>query len=319
MEFAVNVPTSVGGSSDSEYAMLPMADSISWPEQRDFGVEIERLGFDGLSIPDHLMTGNGATMECLTTTTGLALETEDVYLYPKTINNRLRHPPFLAKTAATVDNISDGRVKLGMGGGWKEDEAVAYGYDWPSAPDRLREMEETVRLMKRLWTEDQVTFEGEYVSVEGAVCKPQPIQSPHPPIMIGGGGEEFTLRIAAQVADSWNYWGSVDLIDHKLDVLADHCETYGTDYDEIEKSWFARCAIRETETGVEQLLEQVPRFREENLGEDENHLVGTPEEVAADIERYADLGIEEVVVEFVDFPGTDGAALFADEVIPEFT
>ena len=318
MEFAVNVPTSVGGSSDSEYAMLPMADSISWPDQRDFGVEMERLGFDGLSVPDHLMTGNGSTTECLTTVTGLAGETEDVYLYPKTINNPLRHPPLLAKTAATVDNISGGRLKLGMGAGWKEDEAVAYGYDWPNAPDRLREMEETVRLMKRFWTEDEVTYDGEYVSVKDAICKPHPVQDPHPPIMIGGGGEEFTLRIAAQVADSWNYWGGVELIEHKLDVLADHCETYGTDYDAIEKSWFARCVIRETEAEVEELLERVPRFREENLGENENHLVGTPEEVAAEIDRYADLGVEEVVVEFVDFPGTDGAELFADEVLSEF-
>jgi alkanesulfonate monooxygenase SsuD/methylene tetrahydromethanopterin reductase-like flavin-dependent oxidoreductase (luciferase family) len=318
MEFAVNVPTSVGGSANAEYAMLPMADSISWPEQRAFGVEMERLGFDGLSIPDHLMTGNGATMECLTTLTALAGETEDVYLYPKTINNPLRHPPFLAKTAATVDNISDGRLKLGMGAGWKDDEALAYGYDWPSAPDRLREMEETVELTKRLWTEAEVTYEGEYVSVDGAVCKPHPVQDPRPPIMVGGGGEEFTLRIAAKHADCWNYWGAVDLIEHKLDVLADHCETYGTDYDAIQKSWFARCVVRETEAEVEALLEEVPRFREENLADDENHLVGTPEEIVADIERYADLGVEEVVVEFVDFPGADGAELFAEEVIPAF-
>jgi alkanesulfonate monooxygenase SsuD/methylene tetrahydromethanopterin reductase-like flavin-dependent oxidoreductase (luciferase family) len=136
--------------------------------------------------------------------------------------------------------------------------------------------------------------------------------------MVGGGGEEFTLRIAAKHADCWNYWGSVDLIEHKLDVLADHCATYDTDYDAIQKSWFARCAIRETESAVEDLLERVPRFREENLGEDEHHLVGTPEAVVADLERYADLGVEEVVVEFVDFPGTDGAELFAEAVLPAF-
>lgn len=316
MEFAVNVPTSVGGAPDSEYAMLPMADTISWDDQRAFGTSMEALGFDGLSVPDHLMTGNGATMECLTTVTGLARETESVYLYPKTINNPLRHPPFLLKTLATVDNVSDGRLKLGMGAGWKDDEALAYGYDWPGAPDRLREMEETIQLAKRFWTEDAVTFEGDYVAVEDAVCKPHPVQEPHPPIMVGGGGEEFTLRITAKHADCWNYWGSVDLIEHKLDVLASHCDTYDTDYDAIQKSWFARCAVRETEAEVEALLEEVPRFREENLGEDENHLVGTPTEVVADIERYVDLGVEEVVVEFVDFPETTGLELFADEVVP---
>jgi len=218
MEFAVNVPTSVGGSEDAEYAMLPMADRIGWDAQRSFGTRIEDLGFDGLAVPDHLMTGNGATMECATVLAALAAETEDVYLYPKTINNHFRHGPFLAKIAATIDNVSGGRLKLGMGGGWKRDEAVAYGYDWPGAPERLRAMEETIEIARRLWTEGEVTYEGEYYSVEGAVCRPHPVQEPHPPIMVGGPGEEFTLRIAAQVADTWNCWGSQPFYEQKLEV-----------------------------------------------------------------------------------------------------
>ena len=104
----------------------------------------------------------------------------------------------------------------------------------------------------------------------------------------------------------------------KLDVRREHCETYGTDYDAIEKSWFARCVIRETEAEVEELLDAVPRFRPENLDDDEFHLVGTPEQVAADIERYREAGFEEIVVEFVDFPGTTGAELFAEKVAPQF-
>jgi alkanesulfonate monooxygenase SsuD/methylene tetrahydromethanopterin reductase-like flavin-dependent oxidoreductase (luciferase family) len=318
MEFAVNVPTSVGGSASSEYSMLPMADEISWQIQRDFGVAIEDLGFDGLSVPDHLMTGDGATMECTTVLAGLAEATEEVYLYPKTINNPLRHGPFLAKVLATVDNVSGGRLKAGMGAGWKADEAVAYGYDWPSAPERLRELEETIDIMCRLWTEDEVDYDGDYYQLQSAVCRPHPVQDPRPPIMVGGGGEEFTLRIAAKYADCWNYWGSTDVIRRKLDVLEKHCDTYDTDYDAIQKSWFARCVVRETDDEVEALLEDAPRFKDENMGEDENHLVGTPEEIVADIERYAEMGVTETVVEFVDFPGTDGAELFAEEVIPEF-
>jgi len=315
MEFAVNVPTS-GGSG--EYTNLAFCDEISWEKQRSFGVTIEDLGFDGLSVPDHLITGNGTTMECMTTLAALACETSEVYLYPKTINNPLRHPPLLVKMAAVVDTISEGRLKLGMGAGWKEDEAVAYGYEWPNAPNRLRELEETLELMKEMWTGDPVTYDGDYVCVEDAVCRPTPIQNPHPPIMVGGGGEEFTLRIAAKHADSWNYWGSIDVMQRKLDVLESHCETYDTDFEAIEKSWFARCVIRETEAELEELLEAAPRFRKENQPEDDNHLVGTPEDVVADIERYVDLGIEEVVVEFVDFPRTTGAELFAEHVIPAF-
>lgn len=316
MEFAVNVPTSVGSS---EYSTLPRADEIRWADQRTFAQQIESLGFDGVAVPDHLMTGDGeGTMECTTLLAALARETDEVFLYPKTINNPLRHPPLLAKTLATVDNLSDGRLKLGIGAGWKDDEAKAYGYDWADAPDRLRKLEETIEVLKGLWTNDRFSYDGDYVTVDDAACLPHPVQEPRPPIMVGGGGEEFTLRIAAKHADCWNYWGPVDLMERKLSVLESHCDTYGTDYDVIEKSWFARCVVRETDEAVERLLSEVPQFRPENQGEDEHHLVGTPAEVVADIERYVDLGIDEVVVEFVAFPDGTGAELFADEVVPEF-
>jgi len=316
MEFAVNVPTSVGSS---EYSMLPFASAIAWSDQRDFGLAMEELGFDGLAVPDHLMTGGGTgTTECTVTLAALAAETEEVYLYPKTFNDTLRHGPLLAKIAATIDAVSDGRLKLGMGAGWKEDEAVAYGYDWPSAPDRLRAMEETLEILKGLWTNEAFSYDGEYYAVEDAICKPHPVQDPYPPIMVGGGGEEFTLRIAAKHADCWNYWGSIDVMERKLSVLADHCETYGTDYEDIQKSWFARCIVREDDDAIDELLEAAPMFRSENLDDSEHHLVGTPEEIVADLERYRAIGIDEVVVEFVDFPGTTGAERFAERVVPEF-
>ena len=316
MEFAVNVPTSVGSS---EYSTLPFADTISWADQRKFSKSIEDLGFDGLAVPDHLMTGDGSgTMECTATLAALAAETSDVYLYPKTINNPLRHGPLLAKIAATIDEISGGRLKLGMGAGWKDDEAIAYGYEWPSAAERLRELEETLEILKGMWTNEKFSYDGKYYSVDEAVCSPHPVQDPYPTIMVGGGGEQFTLRIAAKHADTWNFWGSLEVMERKLSILSDHCATYGTDYGGIQKSWFARCVIRETEEEVDALLEQVPMFREENLDDSEHHLVGTPEEVVTDIERYTDLGIEEIVTEFIDFPGTEGARLFAEQVIPEF-
>jgi alkanesulfonate monooxygenase SsuD/methylene tetrahydromethanopterin reductase-like flavin-dependent oxidoreductase (luciferase family) len=318
MRFAVNVPTSAGSS---EYSTLARCDNISWPRQREYGALLDDLGYDGLGVPDHLMTGDGATTECLTTLTGLAGVTEDVTLFPKTINNELRHGPLLAKTCATLDQVSGGRLKLGMGAGWKADEAVAYGYDWPDAPDRLRAMEETIEATKRLWTESRVDYDGDYLTLDDAVCTPHPIQEPHPPIMIGGGGEEFTLRITAKHADEWNYWGSVELMEHKLSVLADHCATYGTDADAIDTAWFARCIIRETEAEVEALLDEVPRFRDPDPDDplsEYNNLIGTPETIAAELEAYRELGVDEVDVEFVDFPEPTGPELFADEVMSQF-
>jgi alkanesulfonate monooxygenase SsuD/methylene tetrahydromethanopterin reductase-like flavin-dependent oxidoreductase (luciferase family) len=318
MRFAANLPTSAG---TSEYSTLAYCDSIDWETQREYAVNVESFGFDGIAVPDHLMTGDGATTEALITLAALARETESVTVFPKTLNNELRHGPLLAKIAATLDNVSDGRLKLGMGAGWKEDEAVAYGYDWPGAPDRLRAMEETIELTKRLWTEDRVSYDGDYFQVEDAVCKPHPVQDPRPPIMVGGGGEEFTLRIAAKHADEWNFWGPVETMEHKMDVLESHCETYGTDFDDIDISWFARCIIRETEEAVEAVLDDAPRFRDPEPDDpmsSYNNLIGTPEAIADELEDYRDLGVDEVVLEFVDFPQTTGPDLFAEEVAPQF-
>lgn len=318
MRFTANVPTSAG---ESEYSTLAFCHRIDWEDQRDYARAVEAAGFDGIGVPDHLMTGDGATTECLVTLTALARETDSVTLFPKTINNELRHPPLLAKMAAGIDNVSGGRLKLGMGAGWKEDEAVAYGYEWPDAPDRLRAMEEAIELTERLWTEDEVTYDGDYYQVQDAVCKPHPTQSPRPPIMVGGGGEEFTLRIAAKHADEWNFWGPPDVIERKMNVLRDHCDTYGTDFDDIDVAWFARCIVRETEAEVEEILDRVPRFRDPD--EDDpmasyNNLVGTPAQLAEQLEPYADLGVDEVDLEFVDFPEPTGVELFADEVAPQF-
>lgn len=319
MQVAVNIPTSVGAG---EYTSLLFCEEISWEIQRDYGVAMEELGFDGLAVPDHLMTGDTATMECLATITGLAGATDEVFLYPKTINNPLRHGPLLAKAAATIDHVSDGRLKLGMGAGWKEDEAVAYGYDWDDAPTRLRELEETIELTKRLWTEDVVDYEGDFFTLDEAVCKPHPKQRPHPPIMVGGGGEQFTLRIAAKHADTWNYWGPPHVMEQKIDVLTEHCRNAGTDPAAIEKSWFARCIIRETEAEVESILDEVPRFHQPDdpseIDEGEyNNLIGTPEQIVDQLAAYDHLDLGEVVLEFVDFPRTTGAELFAERVLPE--
>ena len=318
MQFAVNLPTSAGSS---EYSTLLNCEHIDWKIQRQYAKAIEELGFDGIGIPDHLMTGDGSTTECLSTVAALACETDRVTLFPKTINNELRHGPLLAKIGATIDNLSGGRFKLGMGAGWKTDEAEAYGYEWPDAPTRLRKMEETIELTKLLWTEDEVDYDGDYYQLDGASCEPHPIRDPHPPIMIGGGGEEFTLRITAKHADEWNYWGPVDSIEHKLDVLREHCETYDTDYDAIAKSWFARAIVCETEAEVEAVLDEYPRYRDPDPDDplaSYNNLIGTPEQVVDQLEPYDELGIDEVVCEFVDLPETTGPELFAEEVIPRF-
>jgi alkanesulfonate monooxygenase SsuD/methylene tetrahydromethanopterin reductase-like flavin-dependent oxidoreductase (luciferase family) len=139
--------------------------------------------------------------------------------------------------------------------------------------------------------------------------------------MVGGGGEEFTLRIAAKHADEWNFWGPVETMERKLAALESHCERYDRDITDIDISWFARCIVRDTDEEVERVLDAAPRFRDPDPDDplsSYNNLIGTPTELADELEAYAALGVDEVVLEFVDFPEPRGPQLFIDEVVPEF-
>lgn len=168
MRFAANIPTAAGSS---EYSSLAFCDMIEQEAQRDFAQPSKRRDtiVSTFQSPDGWRRSDD---ECFTTLSALACETERVTLFPKTVNNELRHGPLLAKMAADFDDVSEGRLKLGMGAGWKEDEAVAYRYEWPDAPDRLRVVEETIELTKRLWTESEVSYDGDYYNLDGATCKP---------------------------------------------------------------------------------------------------------------------------------------------------
>jgi F420-dependent oxidoreductase-like protein len=149
-----------------------------------------------------------------------------------------RNPAHLAKIAASVDLISRGRLTLGIGAGFFEDEYRQYGWDFPLLPaTRIRQMEEAVRLILKMWTEPRATFHGRYFHVEDAILEPKPVQKPHPPVMIAGGGEQMTLRAVARLADACNIVdGDVAQVRHKLAVLRGHCDAAGRDYETIEKT-----------------------------------------------------------------------------------
>jgi alkanesulfonate monooxygenase SsuD/methylene tetrahydromethanopterin reductase-like flavin-dependent oxidoreductase (luciferase family) len=148
-----------------------------------------------------------------------------------------RNPAHLAKIAAGVDQISRGRLTFGIGAGWFETEYRQYGWEFPPRPAvRIRQMEEAVRLITALWTGKRTTFHGKYFRAEDAILEPKPVQKPHPPIMIGGGGEQLTLRAVARLADACNVGGTPDLVRHKYEVLRRHCETERRNYEEIERT-----------------------------------------------------------------------------------
>src|SRR6266542_3278476 len=191
----------------------------------------ENHGFSWFSVMDHLIQiGNvGAPdepfMEGWTVLSGLAAVTSRIRLATLATAVGYRNPAHLAKIAASVDLISRGRLTLGIGAGFFEDEYKQYGWEFPPQPaTRIRQMEEAVQLILKMWTEPRTTFHGRYFHVEGAILEPKPVQKPRPPVMIAGAGEQMTLRAVARLADACNVQGDVATVRHKLAVLRGHCD-----------------------------------------------------------------------------------------------
>jgi alkanesulfonate monooxygenase SsuD/methylene tetrahydromethanopterin reductase-like flavin-dependent oxidoreductase (luciferase family) len=221
-----------------------------------------------------------------------------------------RNPALLAKTAANMQLLMRGRLLFGIGAGWMEREYYQYGYAFPSAGVRLAQLEEAVQIVKLLWTQPTATFHGKYYHIQDAYLEPKP--DPVPPILIGGGGEQRTLRIVAQYADWWNYsGGTVETYAHKLDVLKRHCAAVGRDPATILLTWSTDgIAVAPTEAEARRIAEASPYST--------NPVVGTPAQVVEQLQQFVDLGISYFIARMLDFPRPDGMELFMQEVVPHF-
>jgi F420-dependent oxidoreductase-like protein len=241
MKFGIHNPSWLFGA---DAAKDPPADPAAiFDAVKAKALWAEDHGFTWFSVMDHLIQiGNvGAPdepfMEGWTILTALAAVTRRIRLATLVSSVHYRDPAHLAKIAAGVDQISRGRLTFGIGAGWYETEYRQYGWEFPPRPAvRIRQMEEAVRLVKTLWTEKRTTFHGKYFHADGAILEPKPLQRPHPPIMIGGGGEQLTLRAVARLADACNIPGTPEIVRHKYEVLRRHCEAEGRDYGEIERT-----------------------------------------------------------------------------------
>lgn len=222
-----------------------------------------------------------------------------------------RSPALVAKEAAVLQLLSGGRLIMGIGAGWKEDESHAYGYNFQRPKVRLDQLEEAVQIIRKMWTEDAPTFHGKYYSIDNAYCSPRP--DPVPPILIGGFGPKRTLKIVAQYADWSNiYDADLDFCKCRLDTLREHCKTVGRNYNTIVKTYICDCvALAPTHQKAETIMQA-------SLFSQYQPMVGTPDELADQIQSYADLGFSHFMLRFADYPGTDGAKLFMQEVLPRF-
>jgi F420-dependent oxidoreductase-like protein len=274
---------------------------IPYVERRDYWQEAERLGYDWASVGDHFMPNPifGAQPtdpwnEAWISLAALAEATTHIRVGVLVTSVGYRHPAVLAKMAATLDVISGGRLEFGIGAGYQEAEYRMYGLPFPSASVRIAQLDEALRVCKLLWTQDRANFTGEHFTLVDAVCAPKPVQQPYPPIWIGGGGEQKTLRVVAEYADGWNAFPApVPQLQHKLDVLRDHCAAVGRDYNAIRKQMVCTPIVRNDPTQLTQELErfaaerQIPVERARQMA-----IVGTPEEVAATLIPYIGIGFD---------------------------
>jgi alkanesulfonate monooxygenase SsuD/methylene tetrahydromethanopterin reductase-like flavin-dependent oxidoreductase (luciferase family) len=226
------------------------------------------------------------------------------------LSQSFRNPALLAKMAATMQYLSGGRFMLGIGAGWKEDEYRSYGYDYPSPGTRIAELEESVQIIKALWTEKQATVQGKHYQIVDAYCEPKP--DPIPPIIIGGSKPRM-LRLIARYADWWSVSRlSLDVYREKVADFERACDVVGRDSSTLKRAWFGNCICAENEA-------ELRKFDSEKL-DPERNLIGTPRQVIEKIQSYVDLGGNhfELVLPF-DHPLSKYCyELFASEVLPVF-
>jgi F420-dependent oxidoreductase-like protein len=247
MKFGIHNPSWVYGA-DAAGAFSALKAKAQWAENH---------GFVWFSVMDHLIQipGVGAAdepfIEGWTALSALAAVTGRIRLATLATSVGYRNPAHLAKIAAGVDQISGGRLTLGIGAGYFEAEYRQYGWEFPERPAvRIRQMEEAVRLILAMWTEARTTFHGRYFHVEDAILEPKPVQKPRPPVMIAGGGEQLTLRAVARLGDLCNVGGDPAMVRHKLDVLRRHCDAAQRDYATIEKTHNNSWVLARSEAAV---------------------------------------------------------------------
>jgi F420-dependent oxidoreductase-like protein len=278
----------------------------------------EDHGFTWFSVMDHVIQiGNvgapdEAFMEGWTVLSALAAVTRRIRLATLVSSVHYRNPALLAKIAAGVDQISRGRLTFGIGAGWFETEYRQYGWEFPPRPAvRIRQMEEAVRLILAMWSQDRTTFQGKYFQVQDAILEPKPVQKPHPPVMIGGGGEQLTLRAVARLADACNVGGTPDVVRHKLEVLRRHCDTERRNYDDIERTNVIGFILARDDAAL------AAKRRRLGVPEQFYGFAGTVSQVTDLIGQYQDAGVQ-LLISSAYKNDAETLGLLAAEVMPRF-
>ena len=264
--------------------------------------------YDSIWLPDHVQYGSNRVAE------GWSLLAFAMARYPdklcghEVLCNSFRNPAHLAKMAATMQALSGGRVVLGIGAGWNQEEYAAYGWPFPAASTRIAQLAEAIQIIRAMWSSAPANFKGQHYEIANAYCEPRP--QPAPPIMVGGAGEKYLLRVVAQHADWWNYvYTDLAAYAHKQQVLQDHCRAVGRDYAGIKQAVVVRVLVAETEAELERLKAE-PYLRPLEGG-----INGTPEQVLEALLPIIRQGADRLSINFADAPKAYGTQLFAEQVL----
>ncbi|HEY1324908.1 MAG TPA: TIGR03560 family F420-dependent LLM class oxidoreductase [Streptosporangiaceae bacterium] len=291
----------------------------SWDDIYEITAHCEQTGWDGVYFADHFMPNgpgaiplDGDILECWSVISALAALVPRLRIAPLVTSVTYRHPAVLAKMAAAADQISGGRLTLGVGAGWQENEHAAYGIPRGTVRERLDRFEEAVQVLRSLLTQPRTTFAGSYFQLHDAPAQPAPAQD-RMPLLIGGSGERRMLGIAARYADHWNDWTTPELLAHKVSVLREHCDRAGRDASQIHVSTQALLYLSADERWLKDKREAASPAPV---------IAGTPSEVTDIIARYAEAGADELIIPDRTLGATarkkDTCDLFINEVAAAF-
>ena len=286
----------------------------------------EASGWDIACLSDHFMPNTkdreGAVLECWSTLAALAATVPRMRIGTIVLGNTYRHPAVLAKMAAQVDIISNGRLLLGMGAGWQQSEHDAYGIPFYTLRERLERLDETCEVLRSLWTQRRSNFKGRYYQLSDAPLEPKPAQKPHPELMIGGAGERVTLRIVAKHADHWNVWGGPRVLARKNAILEEHCVKVGRNSKEIIRSVNMALLITDNQADIERLAQTIAsRLGAHVADARDTCLAGTPDQIREQLNQLKAAGATTLFIPTMFRPVSElGHDLdtFITEIAPDF-
>ncbi|HIG40145.1 MAG: LLM class flavin-dependent oxidoreductase [bacterium] len=294
-----------------------------WVAAADAARGFESLGFDSLWVCDHLYGPQSPQLpilEAWSMVSAVAAITSRVEIGTLVTPAGMRNAAQLGKVIATADNIAGGRIIAGLGAGWMPREFTDFNVPFLSTAERLTQLAETVALLKRMWgDENEVSYSGKFVTAENVVCQPKPPRKV--PVLIGGGGEKVTLKLVAREADIWNNLaGQQADLAHKVNVLKEHCDNVGRDFDEITVSQQCLVTIAKDEASAGPMADQAERIFGGHMGDPKGPLAitGTADQCCEAIQKHIDLGCTMFVMEFFGKDTHEPAQLFAEKVLPNF-